>query len=114
RFEMTQSGGEYFQATAEPTPTGERRSMSRIDLVYGANKADEVFFSWRGESLFELMVVWLHPLNRWGNDSYNRYGSGEFARKTTTRCLECHNTWFAHVPGSPNEYRREGIILGVT
>src|SRR5439155_15827183 len=30
-FEMTQSGGEYYQATAEPTPTGERRSQSRID-----------------------------------------------------------------------------------
>lgn len=114
RFDMTHTGAEYFQTATQSTPAGERRSTSRIDLVYGANKADEVFFTWRENQLFELMTVWLHPLNRWANTSYHRHGSGNFARATTTRCLECHTTWVAHVPGTLNEYRPHTGVFGVT
>lgn len=114
RFEMTASGGEFFATGIQTTPKGTRRATSPVHLVYGASKADEVFFSWRGDHLHELMVVWLHPMNCWANTSYDRYGSGDFARATTTRCLECHNTWFEHVPGTVNQYRRDSFILGVT
>jgi tetratricopeptide (TPR) repeat protein len=114
RFEMTRENGSFYQTAIEETPTGERRSKARIDLVYGANKADEVFFTWRDDRLYELMAVWLHPSNQWANQLYNRYGSGGFAREGTTRCLECHNTWFHHVPGTPNQYKPESFILGAT
>src|SRR5262249_3017000 len=30
------------------------------------------------------------------------------------RCVECHNTWVAHVAGTLNQYQRETLILGVT
>jgi tetratricopeptide (TPR) repeat protein len=114
RFEMTRTGDEFLLTALRPKPTGEERTSSRIDLVYGAARADEVFFSWRGEGLYELPVVWLHPLDRWGNSSINPHGKGDFAREATVRCVECHNTWLAHVPGTPNEYRHEGAVLGVT
>jgi tetratricopeptide (TPR) repeat protein len=114
RFEMTQSGGDYFQNAVRTTPAGEKRSSARIDFVYGAAKADEVFFSWRGERLYELTAVWLHPLNRWANASYNPHGTGEFLREATPRCLECHNTYMEHVPGTRNEYKRNNLVLGVT
>ncbi|MBO0697785.1 MAG: tetratricopeptide repeat protein, partial [Zavarzinella sp.] len=115
RFEMTREAGEFFETALLRTPAGERRTKSRIDLVYGANKADEVFFSWRGDHrLYELMTVWVHPWDGWGNTSYNQFGAGEYAREATTRCLECHNTWFAHVPGTANQYRPDSFVLGVT
>ncbi|MDB5310484.1 MAG: c-type cytochrome precursor [Gemmataceae bacterium] len=114
RFEMTQVGGEFFQTAVQATPAGDRRATARIDLVYGANKADEVFFTWRGDSLSELMTVWVHPWNRWAHTSYDRHGGGDFTRTTTPRCLECHNTWFEHVPGSVNRYRPDTLILGVS
>jgi tetratricopeptide (TPR) repeat protein len=114
RFEMTQTGGEFFQTTVRSTPAGEQRTTTRIDLVYGANKADEVFFTWRDDRLYELPVVWLHPFDRWGNTSLDRFGTGDFSRETTRRCLECHTTWFDHVPGTTNQYRRDHLILGVT
>jgi tetratricopeptide (TPR) repeat protein len=113
-FDMTREGGEFFQTAVQQTAAGERRTKSRIDLVYGANKADEVFFTWRGDRLYELMTVWLHPSDEWANTTYDRFGSGGFARETTARCLECHNTWFEHVPGTVNQYRPDSFVLGVT
>ena len=67
RFEMTLENGEFFQTGIQATPAGQRRLRSRIDLVYGANQADEVFFSWRGDRLYELMTVWVHPWDQWAN-----------------------------------------------
>jgi tetratricopeptide (TPR) repeat protein len=114
RFEMTRQGADFLQTAIRATPAGEKRATVRVDLVYGAAKADEVFFSWRGEKLYELPVVWLHPLNRWANSSINPHGSADFAREATTRCLECHTTYMEHVSGTLNEYRRNNLVLGVT
>lgn len=114
QFRMTSENGGFFQTAIMKTAGGERRFTSRIDLAYGANKADEVYFTWRGDKLYEHMVVWLHPTNQWANTSYNRYGTGESVRDATARCLECHNTWFDHVPGTTNTYKKDSFILGVT
>ncbi|HEY2251770.1 MAG TPA: tetratricopeptide repeat protein, partial [Planctomycetaceae bacterium] len=38
----------------------------------------------------------------------------DFSRESTVRCLECHNTWFHHVPGTPNQYRPDSFLMGVT
>jgi tetratricopeptide (TPR) repeat protein len=115
RFEMTRSGNDFRMTAVHASPAGEVRTSARIDLVYGANKADEVFFSWRDDRLYELPVAWLHPQNRWGESSLNPYGSGDFSREATTRCVECHNTWFGHVAGTANQYdRRLHLVLGVT
>lgn len=114
RFELTREGRDFFQTAVQRVAGVERRTKSRIDLIYGVKHADEVFFTWRGNHLHELMAVWLHPSHEWGNSAYNRYGSGGFARVTTSRCLECHNTWFAHVPGTANEYRPDSFVLGAT
>lgn len=114
RFEMTREGNEFYQTAIQNDSGTLRQVKSRIDLIYGVNKADEVFFSWRGDHLYELMAVWLHPSNEWANTSYNRHGTGNFARDTTKRCLECHNTWFAHAPGTVNQYVPDSFVLGVT
>jgi tetratricopeptide (TPR) repeat protein len=115
RFEMTQSGGEFVMTAVHDRPTGEERASARIGLVYGAGGiSDEVYFSWRGDRLYELPVAWLYPQGRWGTNSVSRYGAGDFSRDATTRCLECHNTWLQHVAGTPNEYGRHDLILGVT
>jgi tetratricopeptide (TPR) repeat protein len=114
RFEMTQAGLDFLVTAIHRTPMGEQRTSSRIGLVYGAHAADEVFFSWRGDRLYELPAVWLHPLQQWAHTTINRYGAGDFSRAAATRCLECHNTWFEHVAGTPNQYKRDSFILGVT
>lgn len=114
RFDMTRAGDDFLQTTLHTTAAGERRTSTRIDLVYGAAAADEVYFSWHGDHLRELPLAWLHPQNQWGMAPYYRYGTGDFSRKATTRCLECHNTYFEHVPGTANQYRRDSFLLGVS
>src|SRR5262245_7032720 len=114
RFEMNRRDGDFLQNTFQQTEKGERSSTARIDFVYGAGPADEIYFSWTGDKLYELPVSWLHPLECWGNTPFARHGPDDFSRTTNPRCLECHNTWFAHVPGTSNQYHRDNFILGVT
>jgi tetratricopeptide (TPR) repeat protein len=116
RFEMSRGDDGHFLETAvRTTAAGEQRTSARIGLIYGsAGNADEIYFTWRGDGLYELPVAWLHPLQRWGEQPFDTHGTGDFSRTTTPRCLECHNTWFEHVAGSNNEFRRQDFILGVT
>jgi tetratricopeptide (TPR) repeat protein len=115
RYEMVEREGGFFQ-TAIPTADGaEKATSARIALAYGSGGVlDEVYFTWHGDRLYELPMVWLHPQHRFAIVSHNPYGDGgDYSRETTTRCLECHNTWFEHVPGSRNQYKRDQAILGV-
>jgi tetratricopeptide (TPR) repeat protein len=115
RFTFTQSGRDYFQTIIRDGPQGSLRQSRRIDLIYGSGGvADEVFFSWDGDRLRELPMAWLHPTEQWGEQPFNPLAPGDFSRTTTVRCVECHNTWVAHVPGTENQYRRTEMHLGVT
>src|SRR6266446_6932723 len=115
RFEMTRSGSGYFQTAIRTTPGGEKRTTSRIDLVLGAGgKADDVYLTWHGDRLYELPMAWLFTSNQWGASHFSLNGSPEGSRELTLRCLECHNTWFAHVPGTLNQYKPDSFIMGVT
>ena len=115
RFEMTRAKGEFLQSAIRRTPAGEERISSPIGLVYGAGaETDEVYFTWQEDRLSELPMSWLHPLGEWGTAGFDRDGSGDFSRGTSPRCMECHNTWMEHNPGTLNQYKRETMILGVT
>jgi tetratricopeptide (TPR) repeat protein len=54
-------------------------------------------------------VAWLYPFDRWGHAVNNLN-----AHPTPATCVECHNTWVAHIPGTANQYRRDDMLLGVT
>ena len=113
-FEMTRKGDEYFQTSVRTMPEGEQRTVARIDLVYGAGTADDVYLSWQEDGgLVELPMTWLYASAEWGNAAFDRNGKGDFGRPVTPRCFECHNTWFHHFPGTRNAYQREHALVGV-
>lgn len=115
RFEMTEANGKYLQTAIRNSPRGEQRVDATVDLVFGSQaKTDEVYFTWRGNEISELPMSWLHPSREWATAGFDREGSDDFARQTTPRCMECHNTWMDHAPGTVNQYQRETAILGVT
>jgi tetratricopeptide (TPR) repeat protein len=115
RFEMTRAGNAFQQTVIRATPAGEQRTAARVALVYGsAGAADEMYFAWHGDRLYELPAVWFYPLDRWGHASLPPHGTGDLGRETQPRCLECHNTWFSHLPGTANQYRPDQFVLGVT
>ncbi len=115
-FEMIQQGKNYFQTAISKTPRGEQRTTSRIDLVLGAGGvADDVFLSWHDDgTMRELPMVWLYPFDSWSTSHFDPNSGGDYSRALTIRCFECHNTWAKHVPGTLNQYEREGHLLGVT
>ncbi len=116
RFEMSRRGEKVLQAAVRNHSGTESRVESTIDLILGAGKSsDEVYLSWHADNtMWELPVAWVYANDCWGASGFDRNSSGDHARALTVRCFECHNTWFEHVQGTLSEYRREGIILGVT
>ena len=116
QFEMTESPGGFSQLTRQQTKSGDSKSISSaIAFVYGARGGnDEVYFTWHGDKLYELPMAWLAPQQIWGTSPFDRHGQGDFSRDMTIRCVECHNTWVEHVPGSRNQYGHDHIIQGVT
>ena len=115
RFEMGRTEHGYAATAVRADPGGEKRMTSPIAFVYGSGGVfDEVYFTWRGDRLYELPVVYLHPPHGWGNVPFAAQGEGDGSRETAFRCLECHNTWFAHLPdGVKNRYRPDSFIPGV-
>ncbi|MFO0929313.1 MAG: tetratricopeptide repeat protein [Gemmataceae bacterium] len=114
RFRMTREGTGCAQAVIRTSPVGERRRDFPVGAIYGAaGNADEIYFTWKGDALFELPMGWLHPVNAWAEQPYNP-PEQDSLRTTTPRCVECHATWAEHIPGSENRYRRETMIRGVT
>ena len=116
RFEMAKVGKDYVQKTIRTLPDGQtQETTSVISLVYGQGGiADQVYFGWRDNRLYELPVARLLPQNEWGASKFDRNAAGEFSREVTPRCLECHNVWFKQTPGTLNGYDRQDIMLGVT
>ena len=106
RFEMTRDD-EGLLATIVHQG---KPSQHRIALVYGAGgTADEMYFAWHGDRLYNLPIAWVYSANRWGHAA-----DSTGARETGPSCVECHNTWAAHIPGTANQYRQGDMILGVT
>lgn len=111
RFEMSKSNGRFLQSTRWDAA----ESTAEIAFVYGAAGGnDEVYFKWRDDRLEELPMVWLGPQKTWGVSPFDRHAGGDFSREMTIRCVECHNTWFEHVPGSRNQYKHNNSVIGVT
>ncbi|MBL8817665.1 MAG: tetratricopeptide repeat protein [Planctomyces sp.] len=105
-----------YQATIRDTAIGRLKQKTRIDLILGAGTADDVYLAWHDNGqMFELPVAWLWPFDQWGASHFlHAAGTGDFSRQMTVRCLECHNTWMQHTPGTVNEYRRDTAVHGVT
>ncbi len=116
RFEMRQTDGKFTQTAVSTSGRDEQWTTTEIAFLYGANAGlDDVYFGWRDDNrLFELPVSWLHNETRWGQSPFDPSRRDHCAREATPRCLECHATWFEHIPGSFNQYVPESFQLGVT
>lgn len=114
-FEMKREGNDFFQITRRKSSNGTEEFRNKIGLIYGSGgTGDEVYHLWQGNRLQESRVGWLVSKSQWGLSNLDTRAPGDLSRETTVRCLECHNTWIDHVPGTSNTYRKEAMILGVT
>lgn len=86
-----------------------------VAFAVGSGNHGQSFLAWHGDQLCQTPVSFLTEANCWGN-SPGTYvdGTADFSRPATSRCLDCHNTWFAHAPGSVNRYDKGHFVMGVS
>jgi hypothetical protein len=88
----------------------------RMDLIFGSGKMGQSYFYWRDDELFQLPVSYITAPNSWMNSPGYPDGVADFKRPISSRCLECHATWFdtASDDMTVNHFAPNGFVLGVT
>lgn len=100
--------------TVNPDDGSSVRRQEQAEIVVGAGTVDEILFYWQDRHCFQLPIAYLNPIQAWGNSPGFKDGVADFSRPVLPRCLECHNTWLDHQPGTANEYHAKTAMLGIS
>jgi hypothetical protein len=94
---------------------GEEHKAQSFDITTGSGKRGQTYLYWKDNRLFQLPITYITALGQWTNSPgySNRIA---FNRPISSRCLECHSTYFEKT--SPEqvvseEFSRTNIIYGV-
>jgi Cytochrome c554 and c-prime len=94
----------------------EEKSKSRFDIVIGSGKKGQSYLSWKKNSLIQMPVTYFTPESTWSSSPGFNPRRIEFNRVITSRCLECHSTFFQKIADEtkhPEEFDRKNIVYGV-
>jgi Cytochrome c554 and c-prime len=91
------------------------KEFAPMDITVGSGKRGQTFLYWRKNDLFQLPLTWFTSLSQWTNSPgfSNRV---IFNRPATSRCLECHSTYFQAESADsvePTAFSRTAIQYGV-
>ena len=94
---------------------GTEKISRPIDITIGSGKIGQTFLYWDRNRLFQLPLTYFTPLDQWTNSPgfSNRV---VYRRPITSRCLECHGTYFQKLSDEktePEDFSKENIIYGV-
>ena len=88
----------------------------KFDIVVGSGRKGQSYLSWNGNHLVQLPITYFTPASQWSNSpGYNPHVP-TFNRPITSRCLECHSTYFETIAdsnGKSEAFDRSKIIYGV-
>ena len=116
RMEATKDG--FYQTAVLGTPPSTPITVSqRFDLVVGSGRKGQTYLYWgKDDHLFELPVSYWTALGKWVNSPGFRDGQMNFGRPVTSRCLECHASYFesTSTSGAVNRYNRANYVLGIS
>jgi len=86
-----------------------------FNIVVGSGKRGQTSIYWYQNYLFELPLTWFTEANEWTiSPGYAR--KAEFNRSITSRCLECHSTYFRETTDKnsrADEFSKDNVVLGV-
>ncbi|MBB1285059.1 hypothetical protein HRH25_11805 [Flavisolibacter sp. BT320] len=97
---------------------GGEANKGRFDLVIGSGRKGQSYLSWLGEHyLVQMPITYFTPAEHWSNSPGYPPAKIVYNRPITSRCLECHTTFAATIPGeqaTPREaFDKNRIVLGV-
>ncbi len=113
-FQMNKRGEEYFQDLMIQRRNQTYVHSRRIDYVTGSAKYGQTFLYVENQCLYELPVSYFTDLGEWINSPGYVDGVANFARPISSRCLECHTTWFRQEGKPINRFIDEGAVFGIT
>lgn len=86
-----------------------------FNMVVGSGKRGQTSIYWFQNYLFQLPLTWFSETNEWTiSPGYSR--KADFNRTITSRCLECHSTYFQETTNKDSkadEFSKANLILGV-
>ena len=66
----------------------------KFDMVVGSGRKGQSYLSWNGNHLVQMPITYFTAAHQWSNSpGYNPHVP-MFNRPITSRCLECHGTYF--------------------
>ena len=86
-----------------------------FDIVIGSGKRGQTSIYWFQNYLFQLPLTYFSETNEWTlSPGYSR--KVEFNRSVTSRCLECHSTYFQETTNKnskADEFSKTNFVVGV-
>jgi nitrate/TMAO reductase-like tetraheme cytochrome c subunit len=109
---MEQRGDNFYQVEYLD---GVEKKDRRFDIVVGSGTKGQSYLNWRGNSLFQLPLTYFTAAKAWSN-SPGYPNKVVYGRPVTSRCLECHSTYFKKASQEevePEQFSKNQIIYGV-
>lgn len=96
---------------------GKEIRSEKFDIVVGSGRKGQSYLSWRNNGLVQLPITYCTPMDQWSNSPGYSPRQAMFNRPITSRCLECHSTYFQTSTGTTQrrleDFDRNKIILGI-
>ncbi|HVZ96915.1 MAG TPA: multiheme c-type cytochrome [Chitinophagaceae bacterium] len=92
---------------------GVQKYLASFDITVGSGKRGQTFLYWDHNKLLQMPLTYFTSLDQWTNSPgfSNRI---IFRRPVTSRCLECHSTYFEKISDAdPEDFSKTNIIYGV-
>jgi hypothetical protein len=93
---------------------GKKIKSKSIDLVFGSGVRGQTYLTWQDSALYQLPIGYFTFVSTWAN-SPGFSNRPIFNRPITSRCLECHSTFFKKILSAkpPEHFSKKGILLGI-
>lgn len=89
----------------------------KFDIVVGSGRKGQSYLSWRNNKLVQLPITYFTAMEQWSNSPGYSPRQAMFNRPITSRCLECHSTYFQTVtatqPQRFEDFDHNKIIFGI-
>ena len=95
---------------------GKEITKARIDIVFGSGRKGQSYLHWVDNRLVQLPITFFTPANQWSNSPGYEPNRVSFNRPITSRCLECHSTYFETIAVTSmglEEFNHNKIIYAV-
>ncbi len=74
--------------------SGRELKKGRFDITIGSGRKGQSYLNWLSDRLVQLPITYFTPAGQWSNSPGYPPHKVAFYRPITSRCLECHSTYF--------------------